>query len=637
MPVDIDNDRGFDPDHMQRPVLVWDGDCGFCKRSVIRLADTVGERVRYVTYQKVHEQFDDIDEGDFARAVHLIERDGRVYMGAEAIFRAFDKAPGGSRLLTLYERVPGFGPVSEWVYERIANNRPLASKLSRWIIGRDMRPPSWKLARWVFLRLLGVIGFIAFLSYFVQLDGLIGSDGIVPAAEVLDQMRAQLEQGGEGGGLAAFLRAPTLLWLDASDTMITGLSAAGMAAGAALVFGFWPRAMLFVLWLAYLSFVTASGPFMSYQWDILLLETTFLAMFLAPKGIWERRQAPVSRLGLVVVIWLLFRLMFLSGVVKLTSGDPTWRDLSAMTYHYMTQPIPSWTSYWAHHLPDWFHHLETLATLIIEIAVPFLLLMPRRLRRAGAVLLGLLQVAIIATGNYGFFNLLSLALCVLALDDAPLERLLPDAWVTWIRGERAPRTSRERTFRGGLIAGAAVLLVVVSGLQTAQELTKTRLVPQAVEEAYRPFRTINNYGLFRTMTTERPEILVEGSDDGETWQTYEFNFKPDRLDERPSLVTPHMPRLDWQMWFAALGDCRANPWFLRFQKKLLEGEDDVIALMADDPFDGEPPTYLRTTLWQYEFSSPDQKADTGDWWRRKKQGRYCPRFTLKNGELGPVR
>ncbi|MFW5968769.1 MAG: lipase maturation factor family protein [Persicimonas sp.] len=635
MTVNIDNAEHFDPDQMQRAALIWDGDCGFCKRSVLRLADSVGERLRYVTYQRVHDRFDEIDEEDFERSVHLVEPDGRVYTGAEAIFRALDRAPGGSRLLSLYEHIPGFGPVSEWVYRRIANNRPLASKVSRWLIGRDMRPPSWKLARWLFLRLLGLIGLVAFASYFVQMDGLIGSEGIVPAADVLEQMREQLEQRGEASGLAAFLRAPTLLWAGAGDGALTAVCGAGMVASGALIVGLWPRLMLFVMWLTYLSFVTASGPFMQFQWDILFVETSFLAMFLAPSGFIERRHERVSRLGLALMLWLLFRLMFLSGVVKLTSGDETWRDLSAMTYHYMTQPLPNPVSHWAHHLPDWFHRLESLGTLAIEIGAPFLLLAPRRVRRVGAVVLGLLQVAIIATGNYGFFNLLALALCLLALDDRPLERFVPERWLGWIRGERGARPAARGALRRGAAAGAVVLLVAVSGLQTVQEIVQKRLVPEPVETAYRPFRTINNYGLFRTMTTDRPEILVEGTTDGQTWKRYDFAYKPDKLDEAPPVVAPHMPRLDWQMWFAALGDCRANPWILRFQKRLLEGNEDVLELLDDDPFDGEAPRRVRTTMWQYDFTTPEKRADTGRWWKREEAGAYCPEFSLHGGNLRP--
>ncbi|MFP4598709.1 MAG: lipase maturation factor family protein [Persicimonas sp.] len=510
---------------------------------------------------------------------------------------------------------------------------------------------TWGIARWFFLRLLGAVGFIAFLSYFVQVDGLVGSDGIVPVAEYLEQIRASLAGGGQASAFELFTRVPTLLWLSSSDAMISGVCTAGMAASAALVFGVWPRMMLFIMWGLYLSLATASGLFMGFQWDTLLLETTLLAVFLAPSGFLENRSERVSRVGLVLMVWLLFRLMFMSGVVKLTSGDETWRDLSAMTYHYWTQPIPNWTSWWAHQLPTFFHSAATAATLVLEIAVPLLLFMPRRARRVGAVLLGVLQLAIIATGNYGFFNLLALALCLLALDDAPLERLLPVRLIAWIRGRKwtdsvspSEKNKFESTFSKAIqsfsqrapIAIAAAIITLTS-LQMLGEFTQKQLVPEPIHKAYRPFRSLNNYGLFRVMTTERPEILVEGSNDGQNWRTYEFKYKPDHLDERPPQVAPHMPRLDWQMWFAALGECRSNRWLLQFQGKLLQGEDAVIELLADDPFGGEPPTYMRTTRWKYQFTTPEQRRETGHWWRREKVGPYCPPLMLRDGQLSAAR
>lgn len=635
MSINIDDHEGFEPRELDGPVLVWDGDCGFCKRSVLRLVDEVGDRLRYVTYQSVHERFENFGENDFSQSVHLFEPDGRYFTGAEAIFRAFDKRPRGSFWLKVYERVPGFAPLAEWGYRRVANNRPLVSKVSRWLVGEDLRRPSWVVARWVFLRLLGLVGLIAFASYFVQAHGLIGSDGIIPAADYLDSLRTRLSQAGATSDVEAFLRAPSLLWLSAGDATISAVCAGGIAASAGLLVGLWPRAMLAVIWLLYLSLGSASSLFMGYQWDVLLIETSFLAIFLAPPGLWPRRSDTVSRAALFLMQWLLFRLMFMSGVVKLTSGDQTWRDLTAMSYHYMTQPLPAWTSYFAHHLPGWFHRIETFGVLALEIIVPVLLFMPRRVRRLAAILLGALQLVIMATGNYGFFNLLALALCVLCLDDEPLERILPARLVAWIRGERPERAAEGRgaRLRSRVMVGVAAVLVTLSSLQMIGEFVGKRLVPRSVAGVYQPFRTINNYGLFRVMTTERPEILLEGSRDGQDWRRYDFKWKPDRLDERPGFVEPHMPRLDWQMWFAALGQCRGNGWLLEFQRRLLEGSSEVSALIEENPFPDRPPKYIRTSTWKYEFSAPHQRQETGQWWTRELVGPYCPPVTLQNGRL----
>ncbi len=499
---------------------------------------------------------------------------------------------------------------------------------------RPTQPPRWQLSRWVFLRLLGVVALIAFASYFVQVDGLVGSHGIWPAAKFLDLVRRHFARDGVTSTAGLFLHAPTVFWFGASDAMLTGVCVGGMVASVCLVAGVWPRAALASIWLLYLSLANASGVFMGYQWDALLIETAFFAVFFAPSGLFERRGEPASRPARLVLQWLVFRLMFMSGVVKLISG-PTWRDLSAMTYHYWTQPIPAWTSYFAYHLPAWFHHVETAATLVLEIAVPPFLFAPRALRRVAALLLIVLQLLILATGNFGFFNLLAIALCLACVDDAVYERLLPDRLVAWI-GRPDVTDAKPRGWRrwsGHAMIAVALVATTITGLQMLTEFTETPLLPSAVTGAVQSFRTMNNYGLFRVMTTQRPEILVEGSNDGEHWKVYDFKYKPDHLDEAPGFIGPHMPRLDWQMWFAALGHCRSNMWLVQFQRRLLEGSPTVLDLLAANPFPTAPPTYIRTVEYDYHFTTAKQRARTGHWWRRARRGPYCPALTLREGKL----
>ncbi|MFN7133208.1 MAG: lipase maturation factor family protein, partial [Myxococcales bacterium] len=333
---------------------------------------------------------------------------------------------------------------------------------------------------------------------------------------------------------------------------------------------------------------------------------------------------------------LLFKVMFLSGYVKLASGDETWRSLTAMAYHYWTQPLPNAVSWYMHQLPLLAQKASAAAMFGIELALPFLVLVPRTPRYVAFGGLAALQLGIALTGNYGFFNLLSLVLCTVLLDDRPLASVLPRA-LSAGSGEDVPARGRESLVRivgAGAAAGAAALSLI----PLAATLSRPRL-PQGlakVRAQLSPLNTFNSYGLFAVMTTERPEIVVEGSADGETWKPYGFHYKPTAPEERPKLVPPgHMPRLDWQMWFAALaGHCGSARWYLGFAKRLLENERTVTRLLEVNPFTDAPPRYLRSTLYQYRFTTREQRRATGAWWTRTRVGRFCPTLTLVDGELG---
>lgn len=623
----------IDPENLDKPLLVWDGECGFCRRSVVLLQDHVGDTIDVVSYQEVHHKFDQVDESDFANSVHFFEIHGEYYSGAEAIYRAFDKGPNRSALLWLYLNLPGFASVSEIGYRWVAEHRPFMSRISRRLVGEDMRAPDFRLSRWLFMRLLGLVSLAAFLSFYVQHEGLVGSEGILPIAEYLDMVREQAIASGRIGELEALWKIPTVHWLDASDAAIAGVCLAGIAASALLAVGAWPRGMLVVMLVCYSSVCAAGRIFLGFQWDSLLVETLFFSLIVAPATFFDRGRKPASWVHAFLLVWVLFRLHFMSGVVKLTTPGPTWHDLSAMTYHFWTQPIPTWTAYYAHHAPEILLEIATLLTLVIEIAVPLLLLLPRRWRRWSAAILAGLQVLIIATGNYAFFNYLTLALCVLAVDDAIWRRVVPGSLVSWLGvEERMPERERALGWRRWALVALASVTVVIGTARMWEEFTGNRIAPDAVVEFTQSTRIINNYGLFRRMTTERPEILIQGSNDGVEWETYEFEWKPDRLDERPTFVAPHQPRVDWQMWFAALGTCERNPWLLGLQRELLEGSAPVEGLLADVPFD-EPPTYMRTVEYDYYFTEPAQKAESGHWWRRERPREYCPVVQLRDGEL----
>ncbi|MCB1056290.1 MAG: lipase maturation factor family protein [Acidobacteria bacterium] len=493
---------------------------------------------------------------------------------------------------------------------------------------------SYALSRWLFLRLLGVVYLIAFLSLWVQIHGLVGADGILPVGAFLERVHDAL-------GIGAFRQAPTLLWLGSSDLTLDVLCGLGVALSGALIAGLAPIPTLLGLWAVYLSLSVGGQTFLSFQWDTLLLETGFSALVVAPVG-WRPRaptaSPPPSRAGLWLVWLLLVKLMVLSGAVKLLSLDQTWWRLTALDFHFWTQPLPTPLAWYAAQLPAWLKKLSILLTYILEIVLPFFVFAGPRGRRAVAVGTAFLMLMIGWTGNYGFFNLLTLVLCLPLVDDAVWRRLVPS-----LRASRpSPPPSRPPLpFVGRTRIVLVALWLGVSALVSVRELARTlptgtggplAALQKGVEASLldwsgptvlawiAPFRTINGYGLFRSMTTERPEIVVEGSRDGVHWQPYELPWKPGDPARRPRFVTPHMPRLDWQMWFAALSPRGAEPWLAGLMRGLLEGSPEVLDLFATDPFPGAPPRYVRLFYYRYRFTTPAEHHATGAWWHRELVG-----------------
>lgn len=494
---------------------------------------------------------------------------------------------------------------------------------------RPVDPPAYLLSRWLFLRLLGVVYLIAFVSLAVQVSGLVGEHGILPAGSFLE--RAHALYGG-----AAYRLLPTLCWLGAGDGMLRLLSWGGAALALLLIAGVAPAPVLLLLWMCYLSLSVAGQAFLWFQWDGLLLETGLLAVLYAPSRLVpslarDQASAPWMRW---LMWWLLFRLMFLSGVTKLVSGDVAWRHLSALDYHFWTQPLPTWPAWYAYWTPAWVHRAMTLAILAIEVFVPWLILVPERWRRARHAACGLLvlgQFAIALTGNYGFFNLLAIVLCVPLLDDRVLQRALP---LQFTAIDPEPRWQRRA------IAGVAPALALLSLLAFAREIAQTLPgtrggLDNPLLRAIEPLRSVNGYGLFRVMTTERFEIVIEGSRDGVQWSEYGFRWKPGDVRRRPAFVAPHMPRLDWQMWFAALNPEGAREWLPSLLRHVLAGTPEVLALLGHDPFPDAPPRYVRLGYFRYRFSTPAERAASGAWWHRERVGDLTKPLSLQ--ELAPPR
>src|SRR5216117_314771 len=394
-----------------KPLMIWDGECHFCKRWVERWREITAGEVDYATYQEAAHQFPEIPIEQFKRAVALIEPDGEAFLAAEAVYRSLRYRSSRKWLTWSYDHIPGFAAVSETAYKFIARHRGLGSTVTRLLWGKDVRPPTYFWARRWFLRALGMIYLIAFVSLWVQVDGLIGSHGMSPLNQSLPAVRAQL-------GPDAYTLLPTLCWLDSSNAFLHLLCCGGVALSSLLIFGIAPALSLVALFVFYLSLTIAGQTFLSFQWDILLLETGFLSIFFAPWQLWPRRSSaeaavsaannlrpagdtpaatvkiarprqqepPVSRAGLFLLKFLLFKLMLMSGVVKLSSGDDSWglvnhslhwRLLTALDYHYWSQPLPTVFSWCADKTPEWFKHFSVAFCLVVEIIAPFFIWAPR--------------------------------------------------------------------------------------------------------------------------------------------------------------------------------------------------------------------------------------------------------------------
>ncbi len=621
---------------LKQPLLVFDGDCGFCRAWIARWRRATGDAVDYAPWQRVAEQYPDIAPERFRESVILIEPEGRVSIAAEAVFRALARAPRRGFALACYRRLPGFRAVSEFVYRQVANHRAAFTVLTRVLWGGHVVPPGERLTAWAFLRLLALVYFAAFASLGVQITGLVGRDGLLPLGPYLEAALAQI-------GSRALWVLPTLGWWNHGDAFLSAQCWLGCAAALLLAIGIAPAAMLILMWVLYLSLTTAGQEFLWFQWDSLLLEAGFLAIFLAPLGLRStpRLDPPPLRGAVWMLRWLLFRLMFGSALVKWSSGDPEWRRLTALTHHYETQPLPPWTAWYAHHLPVWAQAGSAAVMFVIEGAVPFLIFAPRRARMFAAGALATLQTSIFITGNYGFFNLLSLALCALLLDDAAW----PAALRRWARVEApVPSPSESAPPRRGRwpraltrpVFAALAVLSLVPLVRSIRQPTPWLEPLSAIYREVSPFHLVNPYGLFAVMTTRRFEITVEGSRDGVTWRPYEFRWKPGDARRIPAFTTPHMPRLDWQMWFAALDPEHVPPWFAGLCARLLLGSRPVLVLLATNPFPDAPPRYVRATLEDYRFTTAAERRAGGAWWVRTTVGTYVPAIALEDDRLVPA-
>jgi hypothetical protein len=542
---------------------------------------------------------------------------------------------------------------------------PWAPRFLRWFAGpRPAGPPGFLLARWLFLRAMGIIYFSAFYSLVFQIRGLLGPEGLLPA-------RMYLKRISEFLGTSRYWYAPTLLWLGNSDHALLALCWMGMFASLLLVLNLRPRAMLVICFVMFLSFVAAAQDFSGYQSDGMLLSAGFICFFFAPSGLrpgWGESEPP-SRGSLFLLQLLWFSIYFESGIAKYFGGDPSWHDLTAMDQYYQNGPLPTWLGWYAQQLPHWCHAGCALLTLVAELLLVWMLFLPRRFRIACFCTVTFLQIGIILTANYAFLNYLVLSLGILLLDDLFLVKFLPARWAGAVRenlkkspapasekgfvelrlattddataspDETSPPQERQTRSAGiwpkaahqffsaaalWLSAGFLAWLLYANVFLILVQVFRSVPLPVKPVAALEPFRIANQYGLFGRMTWKRYEIEFQGSNDGTNWVAYPFRNKPQNPAEAPRIYAPYQPRFDWNMWFASLGYWRENPWILRAEQLLLANDKDVVALFAANPFPQDPPKQVRAVLWQYWFTDLATKRATGMWWRREFLGLYAP-------------
>lgn len=544
----------------------------------------------------------------------------------------------------------------------------------RWLFDPAQGASDRLLSRWIFLRALGWIYFSAFFSLIFQIRGLIGPAGVLPAGEYL---RAVAESAGPG----RFWYAPTLFWLSSGSHMLMAVCWIALLASVLVVFNAWPRGGLFICFLCFLSFVGAAGEFAGYQSDGMLLEAGFISLFFAPAGLRPGFGAasPPIRASLFLLLWEWFRIYFESGVAKIASGDPEWRHFTAMDEYYQNGPLPTWIGWYVQHFPHWFHVATAFETLALELVLVWMLFLPRRWRIVCFWIVTPWQIGIILTANYTFLNYLVLALGFLLLDDRFLIQLVPQRWRERLPvgvgtptlpaeqrgafGSESTRTSKvvptevrvAKAEPAGLehpeswpqalrrqVASVQLALTTVMFAWIFYASTTLLIwmlwpgapLPTFPVVALEPFRIADRYGLFATMTRGRYEIEFQGSQDGKTWVAYPFRYKPQDPRKAPGIYAPYQPRFDWNLWFASLGEWRSNPIVPRTEERLLTGSAEVIALFAENPFPQVPPRQIRAVVWQYWFSTPEQKRAQGVWWTRRFLGLYAP--TLQRESDGKI-
>jgi len=467
------------------------------------------------------------------------------------------------------------------------------------------------LTRTVFQRGLALIYLIAFLNAVNQFKPLLGENGLLPAPAWIRTV--------------PFRDMPSLFYLAPKDWAFTAAAWAGVALSALALAGIsewyssWVSGAVWaLLWVLYLSFVNVGQTFYAFGWESILLEAGFYAIFLG-----SRAAAPQMAV-ILLLRWLCFRVMFGAGLIKLR-GDPCWKDMTCLDYHYETQPMPnplSWFLYWA---PEWTHHAGVWFNHFAELVAPFGYFLPQPVASVAAIVTIVFQASIFASGNLAWLNALTLVLAIPALDGRLLERILPVH----------PPPLHQPVLPHRVIVGAVTAMVAWMSIRPLRNMLSPY---QVMNTSYNPLHLVGTYGAFGGITRVRFEVIVEGTDEAVVtastqWREYEFKGKPGATGRVPPQIAPYHLRLDWLMWFAAMGSYEENPWFVHFMGKLLEGDAATLSLLRSNPFPGAPPRYVRAELYEYHFTSPAERARTGQWWRRELVRPYFPVVSMRNASF----
>lgn len=482
-----------------------------------------------------------------------------------------------------------------------------------------MQAVHYEVASWFLSKSLALSYFLAFLSLLPQVLGLYGKQGILSIDHLLYLLDSEM-------GSDRFYHMPSVFWFLSNDLAIRFVCFLGMLAASLAFLGFSQSWMFLVCWICYLSFVSCGQIFLSYQWDSLLLEFGFLGLFMAPwKFEWIPFGAHILNPIILVLCWLLlFKLMFSSAVVKLTNKDASWKNLTALTYHYWTQPLPNPLSYLLHKAPVGFQKFSTLLMFFIELIVPVFIFISGTTQTIAACLLILLQVLILLTGNFAFFNVITLGLCLGVLPDSFWSSVFTQSFF-----QTVSQWTVAEAFSTELAILAFIFLVPAAYFwvyKTLFDKSKSLDFMLPYMRFLYPFRTSNPYGLFAMMTKNRPELIIEGSNDGQHWMEYGFKYKPAALNKMRAFIAPHQPRLDWQLWFASLENFGENLWLQNLIARLFAESPEVQGLMGADPFGGKSPKFLRILKYEYTFSDFISLRKKGEWWQRRLVEVYSPIF-----------
>jgi len=469
-------------------------------------------------------------------------------------------------------------------------------KIGNYILEKSKATSGYWLTRFVFLRLLGFIYFFAFLSLALQVIPLLGSSGLLPADNFLDAYGSRF-----GSNVDAFVALPSIFWVGISDNALLILSWIGVILSLVVLIGYANSILMFVLWALYMSFVHIGQTWYGYGWEIQLLETGFLAIFIAPfleMKPFPRTPPPVPIIWLLR--WLTFRLYMGTGLIKL-KGSECWKDLTCLFYHYETQPIPNPLSPFFHFLPQWFHKLGVLYAHVASLVAPFFLFWPRYGRYIAGLVLILFQVILLINGNYAFLNILAMIATVSVFDDKFFKWILPKFIVR--KAEKAEKNCR---FSGNqfVVSWIAVILVVMLSVPVVVNLLSNN---QAMNTSFNQLHVVNTYGAFGSINSVRHELIILGTsdfviDENTVWKEYEFKAKPGDVNRRGPIIAPYQPRIDWQIWFAAFSRPDREPWLIHFIWKLMHNDPGTLSLIDSNPFPDRPPNFIKIDFYRYEFS-----------------------------------